>query len=77
MSDTVSSDTVSFTELDEQHVELLAARTVLSMFSAVGEGVIPPVGGGGLGETVTTVTQLTGLGAASTPGSTGGAASGT
>ncbi len=28
------SDTVSFAELDGQHVELLPARTVLSMFSA-------------------------------------------
>ncbi|MGH3808229.1 MAG: hypothetical protein ACRDRU_16730 [Pseudonocardiaceae bacterium] len=33
-SDTVSSDTVGFTELDEQHPELLPDRTVLSLFSA-------------------------------------------
>ncbi|MGH3888115.1 MAG: hypothetical protein ACRDSZ_16395 [Pseudonocardiaceae bacterium] len=33
------SDTVSFAELDRQHVELLPARTVLSMFSAADGGV--------------------------------------
>ncbi|MGH3812619.1 MAG: hypothetical protein ACRDUV_09205 [Pseudonocardiaceae bacterium] len=33
------SDTVSFAELDGQHVELLPARTVLSMFIA-GDGGI-------------------------------------
>ena len=32
------SDTVSFTELDGQHVELLPARTVLSLFSAADGG---------------------------------------
>ncbi len=69
------SDTVSITELDGQHVELLLARTVLSMFSAVGEGIIP--GGGGLGEIVTGVAQTAGIGATSTPGSTGGAGPGT
>ena len=30
------SDTVSFAELDGQHVQLLPARTVLSMFSQEG-----------------------------------------
>jgi hypothetical protein len=30
------SDTVNFTELDGQHVELLPARTVLSMFAQEG-----------------------------------------
>jgi hypothetical protein len=33
------SDPMSFAELDEQHVELLPARTVLSMFSAADGGV--------------------------------------
>jgi hypothetical protein len=33
------SDTVSFAELDGQHVELLPARTVLSLFSAGDGGV--------------------------------------
>ncbi len=41
------SDTVSFAELDGQHVELLPARTVLSVFSAqdtggAGPGVLAP-----------------------------------
>ncbi len=33
------SDTVSFAELDGQHVELLPARTVLSLFSAADGGI--------------------------------------
>ena len=37
-------DTVSFTELDEQHVELLPARTVLSMFSVKDPGGAIPNG---------------------------------
>ncbi len=36
------SDTVSLAELDGQHVELLPARTVLSMFSAQGPGGLTP-----------------------------------
>jgi hypothetical protein len=32
------SDALSFAEIDGQHVELLPARTVLSMFSAGGSG---------------------------------------
>ncbi|MGH3975637.1 MAG: hypothetical protein ACRDS9_20240 [Pseudonocardiaceae bacterium] len=35
------SDTMSFAELDGQRVELLAARTVLSMFSASDAGTTP------------------------------------
>ncbi|MGH3812618.1 MAG: hypothetical protein ACRDUV_09200 [Pseudonocardiaceae bacterium] len=38
------SDTVSFAELDGQHVELLPARTVLSMFSAHDTGGATPGG---------------------------------
>jgi hypothetical protein len=34
-------DTMSFAELDGQHVELLAARTVLSMFSVSDAGAAP------------------------------------
>jgi len=33
------SDTVNFVELDGQHVELLPARTVLSLFSAGDSGI--------------------------------------
>jgi hypothetical protein len=40
------SDALSFAELDGQHVELLPARTVLSLFSAAGAG---RGGNGGLG----------------------------
>ncbi|PZS25085.1 MAG: hypothetical protein DLM61_20580 [Pseudonocardiales bacterium] len=40
------SDALSFTEIDGQHVELLPARTVMSMFSDCGCG-----GGGGNGGT--------------------------
>lgn len=38
------SDTVNFTEFDEQHVELLPARTVLSTFSS------QPLDGGTAGD---------------------------
>ncbi|MDQ4010794.1 MAG: hypothetical protein M3228_08885 [Actinomycetota bacterium] len=42
------SDAVSFTDLDGQHVELLPARTVLSMFSA-GDGGVASDGTNGQG----------------------------
>ena len=42
------SDTDNFAELDEQHVELLPARTVLSMFSA-GDGGVGSDGTDGVG----------------------------
>jgi hypothetical protein len=41
------SDTLSFAELDEQHVELLWPRTVMSLFSDGGAGT---PGAGGQGE---------------------------
>jgi hypothetical protein len=50
------SDALSFVEIDGQHVELLPARTVLSLFSAGGgrggnggKGGMGGVGRGGLG----------------------------
>lgn len=44
------SDTVSFTELDGQHAELLPARTVLSMFSLQGtDGGTASDGANGVG----------------------------
>ncbi|MGH3888116.1 MAG: hypothetical protein ACRDSZ_16400 [Pseudonocardiaceae bacterium] len=64
------SDTLSFAEFDGQHVELLAARTVLSMFSAVGEGIIP-----GGDKPLDLVTKVAGL-SSSTTGSNGGGESG-
>ncbi|MBV9143532.1 MAG: hypothetical protein JO115_21905 [Pseudonocardiales bacterium] len=56
------SDALSFAEIDRQHVELLPARTVLSMVST------------DCGCTVTTTTSTTSqsaTGAAGTPGATG------
>jgi hypothetical protein len=44
------SDTVSSTELDGQHVELLPARTVLSMFSAGNDGGIGENGADAVGK---------------------------
>ena len=41
------SDGLSFAEIDGQHVELLPARTVLSMFSASGCGCDGGTGGAG------------------------------
>ncbi|MGH3966329.1 MAG: hypothetical protein ACRDRY_24315 [Pseudonocardiaceae bacterium] len=43
------SDIVSFAELDGQHVELLPARTVLSLFSA-GDGGVGGDGTDGVGK---------------------------
>jgi hypothetical protein len=60
------SDAVSCTEFDDQHVELLAARTVLSMFfSGGGAGGSASDGGGsgvsGLTSTVAGLTQTSSL----------------
>ena len=41
----MSHASLSFAEIDGQHVELLPARTVLSMFSAGGDGGSTVVGG--------------------------------
>ncbi|MGH3754549.1 MAG: hypothetical protein ACRDRP_17985 [Pseudonocardiaceae bacterium] len=60
------SDALSFVEIDGQHVELLPARTVLSLFS---------VSGTSSGESSTTSTTGT-TDTASTPANTGGAGSG-
>ncbi|MGA9689890.1 MAG: hypothetical protein WBR33_00225, partial [Pseudonocardiaceae bacterium] len=43
------SDALSFAEIDGQHVELLPARTVMSMFSAGGDGGGRGGNGGGGG----------------------------
>jgi hypothetical protein len=62
------SNTVSFAELDRQHVELLPARTVLSMFSAqipIGDADSTtsngPNSGGDAGALVTGVTGIGGM----------------
>jgi hypothetical protein len=79
LKENLMSDTVNLADLGGQHVELLPARTVLSMFSAVGEGVIPggggaggeASGGGGATEVATGLLQtVTGTGS-STPGNSG------
>ncbi len=43
------SDTASFDELEGQHVELLPARTVLSMFIAASDGGAASDGANGTG----------------------------
>jgi len=64
------SATVSFAEFDGQHVELLPARTVLSMFSAQGPGGVTP-------EQVTRgLLSVIGLMGSSNDGSAGGGNSG-
>ncbi|MGH3770105.1 MAG: hypothetical protein ACRDRW_01670 [Pseudonocardiaceae bacterium] len=45
------SDVLSFAEIDGQHIELLPARTVLSLFSAHGAGRGGNGGQGGAGGT--------------------------
>lgn len=63
------SDAVSFAELDGQHVELLPARTVLSVFSAQDTGGADP---GGLAPDQVVRGFLGALGVASTsPGAEG------
>ncbi len=51
------SNTLSFTELCEQHVELLPARTVLSMFVTADD---PSTGGAGSASSGDVVTQIMG-----------------
>ncbi|MGQ0719847.1 MAG: hypothetical protein ACT4NP_21500 [Pseudonocardiales bacterium] len=68
------SDTVSFSELDGQRVELLPARTVLSTFSVQDTGGTPP---GGLAPDQLTQGALKFLGIVSTsPGADGSSDSG-
>jgi hypothetical protein len=46
------SDTLNFTEIDTQHIELLPARTVMSMFRTAGAaGGTNAPGGTGAGST--------------------------
>jgi hypothetical protein len=49
------SNTLSFTELCGQHVELLPARTVLSMFVTADD---PSAGGGGVSSSGDPVSQV-------------------
>ncbi len=71
------SDAVSFTEIDGQHVELLPARTVLSLFSLHGGNGGNGGGGGdaqgGLGINVLSGIGVLGTGSASAGDALGGA----
>jgi hypothetical protein len=70
------SDALSFVEIDGQHVELLPARTVMSMFSLDGgDGGYGGNGGsaqGGLGVNVLSGIGVLGTGIASAGDATGG-----
>ncbi len=76
------SDALSFAEIDGQHVELLPARTVMSMFRACNscgggeEGGTGGKGGnaqGGLGINILSGIGVLGTGTASAADATGGA----
>ncbi len=80
------SDVLSFVEIDGQHVELLPARTVMSMFTAScpcggdggggGDGGAGGAGGaaqGGLGINILSGIGILGTGTASAADATGGA----
>jgi hypothetical protein len=73
------SDALSFVEIDGQHVELLPARTVLSMFVTGGGGGAGGIGGaggdaqGGLGVNVLSGIGVLGTGSASAADAVGGA----
>jgi hypothetical protein len=56
------SDALSFTEIDGQHVELLPARTVMSIFSAGGGGGHNEGGNGGSGQGGLGINVLSGIG---------------
>jgi hypothetical protein len=73
------SDALSFAEIDGQHVELLPARTVMSMFSTggceAGDGGTGGAGGsaqGGLGINILSGIGILGTGIASAGDATGG-----
>ena len=70
------SDALSFAEIDEQHLELLPARTVMSMFSADccrgGEGGNGGNAQGGLGINILSGIGILGTGVASAGDAFGG-----
>jgi hypothetical protein len=70
------SDIVSFAELDGQHMELLPARTVLSMFSIQDPGSANPGGGLTPGTVTGVVLGATGLPQSSSSGADGSANNG-
>ena len=70
------SDALSFAEIDEQHLELLPARTVMSMFSACGgcggDGGNGGSAQGGLGINILSGIGILGTGVASAGDAAGG-----
>ena len=66
------SDAVSFVEIDGQHVELLPARTVMSMFHAGNSGGNGGNGQGGVGVNLLAGIGVLGTGAASAGDGAGG-----
>jgi hypothetical protein len=70
-------DAMSFAEIDGQHVELLPARTVLSMFATGGGSHTGGAGGdGGHAQGGVGVNVLSGLGVLGTGTASGGDAAG-
>ncbi len=65
------SDALSFAEINGQHVELLPARTVMSLFALGGDGGKGGAAQGGVG-----VNVLSGIGVLGTGSASGGDAAG-
>jgi hypothetical protein len=70
------SDALSFVEIDGQHVELLPARTVMSMFTLSEGGDGGAGGAGGSAQGGVGVNVLSGLGVLGTGSASGGDAAG-
>ena len=70
------SDALSFAEIDGQHVELLPARTVLSLFATGGSHTGGNGGSGGNAQGGVGVNVLSGLGVLGTGSASGGDATG-
>ena len=68
-------DALSFTEIDGQHVELLPARTVMSLFST-GSHTGGDAGNGGSAQGGVGVNVLSGIGVLGTGAASGGDAAG-
>ncbi len=70
------SDALSFVEIDGQHVELLPARTVLSLFATGGSNTGGNGGSGGSAQGGLGVNVLSGLGVLGTGAASAGDATG-
>jgi hypothetical protein len=69
-------DAMSFAEIDGQHVELLPARTVLSLFATGGSHTGGDGGAGGPAQGGVGVNVLSGIGVLGTGAASGGDAAG-